>query len=78
MLHECPLNDKEFEYRCSNCICERRDPIHTDHQLLHPATVGELRNFLEVFDDDCELMAMNWGAFRYVLDDNGNGKVQYT
>lgn len=34
MVHECPLNDKEFEYRCSNCICERRDPDIT--------TVGEI------------------------------------
>lgn len=50
----------------------------TDYQLIHPATVGELRRFLEPFDDDCPLMAMNWGAFRYVLDGAGNGKVQYT
>lgn len=50
----------------------------TDYQLLRPTTVGELRRFLEPFDDDCPLMAMNWGSFRYVLDGNGNGVVQYT
>lgn len=49
-----------------------------DYQLIHPTTVGELRKFLEPFDDDCPLMAMNWGAFRYVLDGDGNGMVQYT
>lgn len=51
-----------------------------DYQLVHPATVGELRRFLEPFADDCPLMAMNWGAFRYVFDGNGNGNglIQYT
>lgn len=47
-------------------------------ELVHPQTVGELRRFLEPFDDDCRLMAMNWGAFRYVLDGAGNGVIQYT
>lgn len=50
----------------------------TAHELIHPATVGELRRFLEPFADDCQLMAMNWGAFRYVLDGEGNGIIQYT
>jgi hypothetical protein len=50
----------------------------TAHQLIHPQTVGELRRFLEPFADDCQLMAMNWGAFRYVLDGEGNGIIQYT
>jgi len=50
----------------------------TSYELLRPNTVGELRKFLEPFNDETPLMAMNWGAFRYALDDKGNGLIQYT
>lgn len=42
-----------------------------------PQTIGELRAFLAPFSDDCPLMPLNYGAFRYVLDAQGNGKIQY-
>lgn len=48
-----------------------------DNKEVHPQTVGELRKFLEPFDDDCPLKGLNYGAFRYVLDGAGKGQVQY-
>lgn len=54
-------------------------PEITKHIIkeIRPRTVKDLIKFLSQFDQDCELKALNYGAFRFVLDGEGNGQIQY-
>ncbi len=46
-------------------------------ESVSPRTVGELRRFLESFDDECPLRPLGYGAFHYVIDGEGNGLIDY-
>jgi len=53
------------------------DLSHLDLKEVRPTTVGELREFLLPFDDECPLMGLNYGGFRYVLNEKGEGLIQF-
>lgn len=56
---------------------EPPEPPRAAAKEIRPQTVGELRAFLAALEDDCPMRGLNYGAFRYVLDAQGNGQVQY-
>jgi len=55
---------------------EKSNDIYVGKEIK-PTTVGELREFLLPFDDECPLMGLNYGAFRYVLNEKGEGLIQF-
>ena len=43
---------------------------------FRPLTVGELRDFLEIFDPETPIMPSCYGVFRYAIDGECNGLIQ--
>lgn len=65
-------NERNDEIKSTIGQCTQATPE------FFPATVGELRQFLEPFGDDVLLQGIRVvGAFRYVLDGDGSGLIQY-